>query len=49
MILSIVLDGARGSSFLLAHDAVTFEELGRAQAPRHIPFGFHGIFADGAI
>lgn len=45
VILAVVLDGRSGSSFLLVLDAATFAELGRAMAPHHIPFGFHGIFA----
>jgi carotenoid cleavage dioxygenase-like enzyme len=28
-------------------DAVSFEELARAQAPLRIPFGFHGSFFRG--
>jgi carotenoid cleavage dioxygenase-like enzyme len=43
-ILSVVLDAARGSSFLLVLDAASFEELGRAEAPQRIPLGFHGQF-----
>ena len=41
-ILSVVLDAAAGSSFLLVLDATSFEEVARARAPHHIPFGFHG-------
>jgi beta,beta-carotene 9',10'-dioxygenase len=44
VVLSVVLDAAAGRSFLLALDAHSFEELGRAEAPHHIPFGFHGQF-----
>ena len=44
VILSVVLDAARGRSFLLVLDAASFEELGRAHAPHHIPFGFHGQY-----
>lgn len=40
--LSVVLDAERGRSFLLAVDAGSWEELGRAEVPQHIPFGFHG-------
>jgi carotenoid cleavage dioxygenase-like enzyme len=47
VILSVVLDSAEERSFLLVLDAGSFEELGRAQAPHHVPFGFHGqFFAD---
>jgi beta,beta-carotene 9',10'-dioxygenase len=44
VILSVVLDAAAGRSFLLVLDAGSFEELARAEAPHHIPFGFHGQF-----
>ena len=44
MILSVVLDANAGRSFLLVLDAGSFEELARAEAPHHIPFGFHGQF-----
>lgn len=45
--LSVVLDGARGTSFLLVLDASDLRELARAEVPHHIPFGFHGQFARG--
>jgi carotenoid cleavage dioxygenase-like enzyme len=45
VLLSVVLDGERGTSFLLVLDAASLEELARAEAPHHIPFGFHGQFA----
>jgi beta,beta-carotene 9',10'-dioxygenase len=45
VLLSIVLDGARGNSFLLVLDAGSLDELARAEVPHHIPFGFHGQFA----
>jgi beta,beta-carotene 9',10'-dioxygenase len=44
VILSVVLDAAAGRSFLLVLDAGSFEELARAEAPHHIPFGFHGQY-----
>ncbi len=47
VLLSIVLDGRRGNSFLLVLDASSLEELARAEVPHHIPFGFHGQFARG--
>jgi len=43
VVLSVVLDVRAGRSFLLVLDAGGFHELARAQAPHHIPFGFHGI------
>jgi beta,beta-carotene 9',10'-dioxygenase len=42
--LSVVLDARAGRSFLLVLDAHSFEELARAEAPHHIPFGFHGQY-----
>lgn len=47
VLLSVVLDAAAGSSFLLVLDAADLGELARAQAPHHIPFSFHGQFAPG--
>jgi carotenoid cleavage dioxygenase-like enzyme len=44
VIVSVVLDGQNGRSFLLVLDAQSFEEVGRALAPHVIPFGFHGEF-----
>ena len=44
VILSVVLDSASERTFLLALDATSFEEVARAEAPHHIPFGFHGQF-----
>jgi beta,beta-carotene 9',10'-dioxygenase len=44
VVLSVVLDADAGRSFLLVLDATTFEELARAEAPHHVPFGFHGQF-----
>jgi beta,beta-carotene 9',10'-dioxygenase len=47
VLLSIVLDGRKGNSFLLVLDAGSLDELARAEVPHHIPFGFHGQFARG--
>lgn len=44
VLLSVVLDGKTGTSFLLVLDAASFTELGRALLPHHVPFGLHGIF-----
>lgn len=41
---SVVLDVKRRKSFLLVLDAHSFRELGRAEVPQHVPFGFHGQF-----
>lgn len=44
VVLSVVLDVQAGNSFLLVLDAASFEEVGRAIVPHHIPFGFHGAY-----
>ncbi|MGB1249707.1 MAG: carotenoid oxygenase family protein [Candidatus Promineifilaceae bacterium] len=44
VLLSVVLDSAANSSFLLVLDAATFTEIGRASVPQHIPLGFHGQY-----
>ncbi len=44
VLLSVVLDAATGSSYLLVLDAESMGELGRARVPHHIPFGFHGQY-----
>jgi carotenoid cleavage dioxygenase-like enzyme len=53
VLLSVVLDVRSEArpprSFLLALDAADLSELARAQAPHHIPFGFHGQFATEAM
>jgi beta,beta-carotene 9',10'-dioxygenase len=46
-VLSVVFDSSSGRSFLLVLDAASFEEQARAEAPHHIPFGFHGQFMNG--
>lgn len=44
VVLSLVLDTAAGSSYLLVLDAESFVELARAGVPHAVPFGFHGQF-----
>lgn len=44
VLLSVVFDSEGGSSFLLVLDAADLSELARAEAPHHIPYGFHGQF-----
>jgi beta,beta-carotene 9',10'-dioxygenase len=44
VLLSVVLDAARGTSFMLVLDARDLTELARAHAPHHVPFSFHGQF-----
>ncbi|OCT72536.1 beta,beta-carotene 9',10'-oxygenase isoform X2 [Xenopus laevis] len=43
---AVVTPHKEKSTFLLILDAKTFTEIGRAEVPVHIPYGFHGIFAD---
>lgn len=45
LLLSVVLDSNSGGSFLVVLDASDLSEIARADAPHHIPFGFHGQFA----
>ncbi len=45
VLLSVVLDAAAETSFLLVLDATDLSELARARVPHHIPFSFHGQFA----
>jgi beta,beta-carotene 9',10'-dioxygenase len=47
VLLSVVLDSAAGTSFLLVLDATDLSEVARAQVPHHIPFGFHGGYFPG--
>src|SRR3954452_24739168 len=43
-ILSVVFDSSVNRSLLLVLDARSFEERARAEAPHHVPIGFHGQF-----
>jgi len=45
VLLSVVLDAAAETSFLLVLDAADLSEIARARVPHHIPFSFHGQFA----
>jgi beta,beta-carotene 9',10'-dioxygenase len=44
VLLSVVLDAQRETSFLLVLDASDLSEIARARVPHAIPFGFHGQF-----
>lgn len=44
VILSVVLDINKKTSFLLMLNATNLKEIARAEVPQHIPFGFHGQF-----
>jgi torulene dioxygenase len=42
VLLSVVLDGFRDRSYLLCLDAKTMKEVGKAEVPGVVGFGFHG-------
>ncbi len=42
VLISVVLDEEKGTSFLLILDAATMNEIGRAEVPHPILFGYHG-------
>ncbi len=44
VIMSVVLDADRGTSYLLVLDARTFTEVARAGLPHPVLFGYHGQF-----
>ncbi len=44
VILSVVLDATRETSFLLVLDAASFTERARAELPQPVLFGYHGAF-----
>jgi torulene dioxygenase len=44
VLLSVVLDGYEGKSYLLCLDARTMIEMGRAQVNGVVGFGFHGTY-----
>lgn len=46
VVLTIVLDTGRRTSFLLILNAKNFEEIGRAHVPHVIPPGLHGQYFD---
>ncbi|KAK5950699.1 hypothetical protein OHC33_008366 [Knufia fluminis] len=45
VLLSVVLDGIAGKSYLLVLDAKDLSEIGRAKVDGVIGFGFHGVHA----
>lgn len=47
VVLSVVLDATRGTSYLLVLDARSFTEVARAELPHPVLFGYHGQFYDG--
>jgi torulene dioxygenase len=47
VLLSVVLDGTKGTSYLLVLDAKTFSEIGMASMDIPFPFGFHSMHVAG--
>ncbi|KAL4763724.1 carotenoid oxygenase family protein [Aspergillus foveolatus] len=47
VLLSVVLDGRSGSSYLLVLDAGNMKEIGRASVNGAVGFGFHGVHVSG--
>jgi torulene dioxygenase len=47
VLLSVVLDGIKGNSYLLCLNARDMTELGKAHIPGVVGFGFHGTFWNG--
>jgi beta,beta-carotene 9',10'-dioxygenase len=45
VLLSVVFDSRSGRSVMLVLDAADLSEIARAEAPHHIPYGFHGQFS----
>lgn len=43
VLLTVVLDGHQGTSYLLVLDAKTMKEVGRAESRQAVAFGFHGL------
>jgi beta,beta-carotene 9',10'-dioxygenase len=46
LLLSVVLDAAHSTSFLLVLDAGSLQEVARARLPHPVLFGYHGAFFD---
>lgn len=44
VVLSVLFDSQRDTSFLLVLDGRSFGEIARVRLPQYIPFGFHGQF-----
>lgn len=44
VIISVVLDAHRGTSFLQIMDSISLSDIARAQCPHTIPFGLHGCY-----
>ncbi|CAB3779506.1 Apocarotenoid-15,15'-oxygenase [Paraburkholderia ultramafica] len=49
ILLSVVLDGTVGRSYVMALDPATLEPMAKAFLPHHMPCGFHGQFVSGEI
>lgn len=47
LLLSVVLDTSKNTSYMVILDAHDLSEIARARLPQHVPFGFHGMFING--
>ena len=48
ILLTVAMDAERKKSALVVINATTMKELGRAQLPSVMGYGFHGVFGSGA-
>ena len=48
VLMTVVLDGFEGKSYLLVLDPKTMQEVGRAKVPGVVGFGFHGTYVSGS-
>lgn len=46
VVLSLVSNPSAGNSYLLLLDAKTFQETARAELPKVVSFGLHGLFME---
>ncbi len=46
VVLSLVSNPSAGNSYLLLLDAMTFQEIARADLPAPVSFGLHGSFIE---
>ena len=48
VLMTVVLDGYEGKSYMLVLDPKTMQEVGRAKVPGAVGFGFHGTYVSGS-
>lgn len=49
VLLSVVLDGPRGTSYLVCLDAKDLKEIARAEVESAVTIGFHGLFIEKGV